>query len=210
MIELRDCIPTVAELTRRAEQLDNEPASHAARVTMAAHLKSCGYTEANPEVYHAILEYGAAELEGKNRRGLFIKGRSGIGKSYGVSCLAMRFKWPVIPARVMQAAFMSAENDDQFLAFVDAVDFFGDHQTIVIDDLGTEDFPLMKYGTPCNLMADVLDRRYYQGLLRHGVRTIVTCNLTDAQLRERYGVRIDDRMNEMFSFATVEGKSLRK
>jgi hypothetical protein len=46
--------------------------------------------------------------------------------------------------------------------------------------------------------------------MRHGVRTIITCNLTDKQLRDRYGLRIDDRMNEMFEFATVDGVSLRK
>lgn len=210
IIKLADCIPTMEELQRRAEQRDNEPASSAALVAMAEHLRLCGYTDANPEVFRAIAEYGASELENRNSRGLFIKGTCGIGKSYGVACLAVHFKWPVIPAKVLQSAYMSAEKDDQFLQFVDALDYFGRHQTIVIDDLGTEDYPLMKYGTPCNLLADVLDRRYYTGFLRHGVRTIVTCNLTDEQLRERYGVRIDDRMNEMFEFVTVDGLSLRK
>jgi DNA replication protein DnaC len=210
IIELKDCIPTLEELKRRAEQRDNEPASSVALMAMAEHLRGCGYTEANPDVHRAIVEFGASELENRNSRGLFIKGACGIGKSFGVACLAAYFKWPVIPAKVLQAAYMSADSDDKFLHFVDALDYFGRPQTIVIDDLGTEDFPLVKYGTPCNLLADVLDRRYYQGFMRNGVRTIVTCNLTDQQLRERYGLRIDDRMNEMFTFATVEGRSLRK
>lgn len=207
---LADCIPTMEELKRRAQQRDNEPASDEAAYAMTEHLWNCGYTNSNPEVYRAIVEYGASELENRNSRGLFIKGACGIGKSFGVACLAAHFKWPVIPAKVLQAVYMSAENDDKFLQFVDALDYFGRPQTIVIDDIGTEDYPLMKYGTPCNLIADVLDRRYYQGFLRNGVRTIVTCNLSDAQLRERYGLRIDDRMNEMFEFVTVEGASLRK
>lgn len=209
IMNLAACIPTMAELQRRAERRDNEPASSASVVRMAEHLRRCGYTDANPEVFQAIVEYGASELENRNGRGLFIKGSCGIGKSYGVACLAEYFKWPRIPAKVLQVAYMTAD-DDQFLQFVDALDYFGRPQTIVIDDLGTEDFPLMKYGTPCNLLADVLDRRYYEGFHRNGVRTIVTCNLTDKQLRERYGLRIDDRMNEMFTFATVEGRSLRK
>lgn len=207
---LANCIPTMEELKRRAERRDNEPASGEALVAMEEHLRLCGYTRANLDVFQTILGYGAAELEKRNSRGLFIKGGCGIGKSFGIACLAAHFKWPVIPAKVLQTVYMSADNDDKFLEFVDALDYFGRPQTIVIDDIGTEDFPLMKYGTPCNLLADVLDRRYYQGFLRNGVRTIITCNLTDAQLRERYGLRIDDRINEMFEFATVEGVSLRK
>lgn len=210
MIELKDCIPTIDELRRRAEQKRNAPASAEAIKTMAEHLRLCGYTNSNPEVYRAIIEYGASELEGKNSRGLFIKGACGIGKSFGVSCLAAIFKWPVIPAKVLQAAFMSAEKEDQFWQLVEARDFFGKPLTVVIDDIGTEDFPVMKYGTATNIIADVLDRRYWQSFLREGVRTIVTCNLTDAEMRDRYGFRIDDRMNEMFEFVTVEGVSLRK
>jgi DNA replication protein DnaC len=209
-IKLADCIPTMDELKRRAEQQRDKAASAAAMKAMAEHLRVCGYADTNDQVFGAILEYGAAELENRNNRGLFIKGGCGIGKSYGVACLAVYFKWPVIPAKMLQTAYMSAERDEQFWELVDALDFFGRPQTVVIDDLGTEDFPLMKYGTATNLLADVLDRRYYQGFMRNGVRTIVTCNLTDEQLRERYGLRIDDRMNEMFTFATVEGRSLRK
>ena len=210
MIELKDCIPTIDELLRRGEQKENGRPTSEALTEMARFLDACRYTDSNPDVYDAVLEYGAAELEGKNNKGLFIRGACGIGKSYGVACLAARFKWPVIAAKQLQAAYLSAKSDDEFWRLVDARDFFDRPQTIVIDDVGTEDCPIMKYGTATNLIADVLDRRYYQGFQREGVRTIVTCNLTDKQLQERYGLRIDDRMDEMFTFATVTGKSLRK
>lgn len=209
IIDLASCIPSIEELQRRAERRENTPASSKAVMEMAEHLKRCGYTDTNGEVYRAIVEYGASELEGLNRQGLFIKGPCGIGKSYGVACLATYFKWPVIPARHLQAAYLSAESDEQFWQIVDALNFYEEPMTIVIDDVGTEDCPVMKFGTASNVIADVLDRRYYQGFLRDGVRTIVTCNLTDEQLRKRYGVRIDDRMNEMFAFATVGGRSMR-
>ena len=210
MIELKDCIPTIDELLRRGEAKNNEKPTPEALAEMAEHLDFCRYKASNPEVYNAVLEYGAAELEGKNHKGLFIRGACGIGKSYGVACLAAKFKWPVIAAKQLQAAFMAAQDDNEFLRLVDALDFFERPLTIVIDDVGTEDCPIMKYGTPSNLIADVLDRRYYQGFQRDGVRTIITCNLSDDQLRARYGLRIDDRFDEMFAFATVQGKSLRK
>lgn len=210
MIELKDCIPTIQDLARRGAPPKYEKPSRDAIQEMTWFLKGCNYTRENPAVFDRICEYGAAEEEGKNHKGLFIRGPVGVGKSYGVACLAARFKWPILSAQQLQAAFLSAKSDDDFWKLVDALDFFGRPQTIVIDDVGTEDCPVMKYGTATNVIADVLDRRYYQGFHRGGVRTIVTCNLTDEQLRERYGVRIDDRMNEMFAFATVTGKSLRK
>lgn len=201
-------IPSIEELTQRAAKPTETPPSEAARREMTQYLTSCGYRGENPQVFDAIREYGAAESEDKNHKGLFLRGACGIGKSYGVYCLAAKFKWLVISAKQLQVAFM-AYHDAEFLRLVDGMDEFDQPHTIVIDDIGTEDCPIMKYGTATNLIADVLDRRYYMGFQRHNVRTIVTCNLSDAELKERYGLRIDDRMNEMFTFATVNGKSLR-
>jgi DNA replication protein DnaC len=197
------------ELLRRGSQRRNQKASQEAIAETAERLQACGFTRANPEVFRTVCEYGAAEKEKLNGKGLFIRGPVGIGKSYGVACLAAFNGWPVLAATELQAAFLTAKSDDEFWKVVDALDFYERPRTIVIDDLGTEDCPIVKYGTATNLMADVLDRRYYRGFMRHGVRTIVTCNLTDKQLKDRYGVRIDDRMNEMFEFATVDGRSLR-
>lgn len=202
-------IPSIEELTQRSAKPSETPPSETARREMTQYLTSCGYRGENPQVFDAIMEYGAAESEGKNHKGLFLRGACGIGKSYGVYCLAAKFQWLVISAKQLQAAFMSYD-DDAFLKLVDGIDWTAQPNTIVIDDIGTEDCPIMKYGTATNIIADVLDRRYYMGFHRHNVRTIVTCNLSDEQLKERYGLRLDDRLNEMFKFATVNGKSLRK
>lgn len=210
MISLAECIPTVAALARRASRLQDEAPSAAAVEEMRRHLDDCGYSNVNQEVYRSILLYGAAELENKNRRGLFLTGVSGIGKSFGVACLAARFGWPVITAKQFEQAFLDPDMTPQaWTNFIEGKDFFERPRTIVIDDIGTESLPLMKYGTPYNLMADVLDHRYYQSFFSHNKRTIVTCNLTDEQLRQRYGFRIDDRFNEIMAFAAVDGKTLR-
>lgn len=209
ILDIEKCIPTMEELKRRANPKKNRLPSREAMDEMALYLSECGYNRINDQVYDTILRFGAAELEGKNGRGLFLRGPCGIGKSFGILCLAAKFQWPVITAKQLQAAFSIADSDQDFFNVVDAYNFGNEPQTIVIDDAGTEDCPVMKYGTATNVIADALDRRYYIGFMRQGVRTIVTCNLSDEQLRERYGVRIDDRMNEMFEFATVAGESLR-
>ena len=208
--DLSNLVPSVEEIRRQTARPADQPASQEALQAMREYLVTCGYSETNSKVYNVILRYGAAELEHKNVRGLFLRGDCGIGKSLGIKCLAAYFKWPVIPAKLLQTAYLSAESDEQFWRIVDGLNFYGEARTIVIDDVGTEDCPVMKYGTATNVIADVLDRRYYEGFQRHGVRTIVTCNLTDAAMNDRYGVRISDRMDEMFRFATVSGQSLRQ
>lgn len=209
MLDLSSLIPTVEEIQRQTFRRNDEPASEEAVRDMSEYLERCGYACCNRSVYNVILKYGAAELERKNVRGLFLRGACGIGKSLGIKCLAARFGWAIIPAKLLQTAFIT-KSEEEFWYFVDGLNFYDEPQTIVIDDVGTEDCPVVKYGTTTNLIADVLDRRYYQGFHRAGVRTIVTCNLTDDEMEKRYGIRIDDRMCEMFRFATVEGTSLRK
>lgn len=173
-------------------------------------LRQNGYRDDNPEVFEAIKRYGAAELEKKNRRGLFLKGDCGIGKTLGMSFLAAKFGWPVISAVEFETAYLTKEREE-FDNFIDARDFFGNPApVVVIDDLGAENLTTNKYGTITNVMAYVLERRYRIGFSRDHSRTLVACNLPDAEIRERYGYRIDSRLDEMMEFAIVHGKSLRR
>lgn len=67
-------------------------------------------------------------------------------------------------------------------------------QLLAIDDLGIEPAEILDYGNVLNPVIDLLTARYNEQLF-----TIVTTNLTPAQIREHYGDRIADRFNEMFS-----------
>ena len=61
-----------------------------------------------------------------------------------------------------------------------------------IDDLGTEPSEVMDYGNVYTPVIDLLTKRYEEQLF-----TIITTNLTPQQVREHYGDRIADRLNEM-------------
>lgn len=205
-------VPTVEDLRKcslRGSCCDIEPSDE--RIAeMKEFLEDNGYFRSNPEVFDAIVRYGAKELEYSNVRGLFLKGDCGIGKTLGLSYLAAKFGFPMISAVDYEEAYLS-KSREEFNEFVDALDFFGrPAKAIVIDDLGAESLTVTKYGTAINVMAYVLDRRYRIGFQREGCRTLIACNLSDAELRDRYGVRIDSRFDEMFDFAVVHGRSLRK
>ena len=61
-----------------------------------------------------------------------------------------------------------------------------------IDDLGTEPSEVMDYGNVYTPVIDLLTKRYEEQFF-----TIITTNLTPQQIREHYGDRIADRLNEM-------------
>ena len=209
VVALADMIPNVEDICKEFEAKKDLPPSEAAMQHERNYLLSHGYRDDNAEVFNAICRFGAAELEKKNVRGLFLKGAPGIGKSAGAKLLAAQFKYSFVTARELQAIYMSLDSELDFLEYVDAKNFFGVFQPLVIDDIGTEDCPVTKFGTQTNVLSVVLERRYEMAFLRYGVKTIVTGNLNDRDLRERYGYRIDDRFNEMFQFYTVNGKSFR-
>ena len=61
-----------------------------------------------------------------------------------------------------------------------------------IDDLGTGPSEVLDYGNVYTPVIDLLTKSYEEQLF-----TIITTNLTPQQIREHYGDRIADRLNEM-------------
>lgn len=61
-----------------------------------------------------------------------------------------------------------------------------------IDDLGVEPKEVLDYGNVMTPAIDIITSRYESQSF-----TIITTNLTPSQIRERYGERIADRLNEM-------------
>ena len=73
----------------------------------------------------------------------------------------------------------------------------------VIDDIGAE--PIGGKYQRCDVMETMFLRRYDYDLLTHG-----TTNLDGDQLLERYGLRVYDRLREMFNTISLTGESRRK
>ena len=73
-----------------------------------------------------------------------------------------------------------------------------------IDDLGEEEPTLMNYGNRVTPVIDLISYRYNRMLF-----TMVTTNLTPAQIRSTYGDRIADRFNEMMLILPYKNPSYR-
>lgn len=77
------------------------------------------------------------------------------------------------------------------------------------DDLGQEEPVYIHYGNKINVMEQVLFERDLQRQKEY-TNTIITTNLDPAQIDDRYGTRLLDRLSEMCTFVRLDGKSMRK
>lgn len=75
---------------------------------------------------------------------------------------------------------------------------------LAVDDLGIEPLEIQDYGNILYPMTDLLTLRYERQLF-----TIVTTNLTPAEIRAKYGDRIGDRFNEMMLKIVFENPTYR-
>ncbi len=209
MKSLIDCIPTLDRLKLRGKKSSMVKATDQSLAKMAERLAEAGYSTENPKVYAVIQRYGALLLDGTAEKGLFLKGECGIGKTYGCEVLAYLFDIPVFTPEDFAADFKECDGNlhDLEKQVITGGDFFERPHNIMIDEIGSKD-TVKCFGEAENIMETVLDIRY-RAFLRYGVLTVVTTNLTDREILERYGRRIEDRLQEMFYICRVTGKSLR-
>lgn len=76
---------------------------------------------------------------------------------------------------------------------------------LFIDDIGTEPVNIKIYGNEYSPVTELLYGRYDSQKM-----TIATSNLSEEQIKQRYGERINDRLREMFDKMYFQGKSYRR
>ena len=76
---------------------------------------------------------------------------------------------------------------------------------LVIDDLGTEPREVMEFGNMTAPMRDLLEIRYDRSL-----PTLISTNMTPADITKRYGDRIGDRMREVMEVVRFRNGSYRR
>ena len=79
-----------------------------------------------------------------------------------------------------------------------------DRSMLAIDDLGKEPTEVLDYGNVLSPVVDLMEYRY-----QHQLFTAVTTNLTPDEIKDKYGVRIADRFNEMLEAIVFQDISYR-
>lgn len=137
----------------------------------------------------------AGWLSSNDGRGLFLYGNCGRGKSilcrYALPAILLKYAGKVVSVFDIQDM-----NKD--------VDLVLSKHIISLDDIGTEEISI-KYGERRMAFSEIMDAAE-----KHGKLVIVSTNLSEDDLRERYGDRVLDRIKAITTRVLFKGESLRK
>ena len=163
------------------------------------------------ELQDHIAKIARLFTEPTTKFGILLCGGVGNGKSSMMYALQNLIRSLVIPLngnttfdtwgmRVESAKFIynQVKVDSQEYRQIQNTNMLG------IDDLGEEETTLINYGNRVTPVIDLISYRYCRMLF-----TMVTTNLTPAQIRATYGDRIADRFNEMMLILPYKNPSFR-
>lgn len=139
--------------------------------------------------YDEIVEW----LSDSKGKGLLCVGDFGLGKT-------------VICTRILTAMFEEWKWDYISVSAYEMsrkIDEIKQHDIIVIDDFGVEGEAVV-YGERRHIFCEIVDHAE-----RNGVLLILTSNLSEEEMRKKYGVRTVDRLKMLTDAVVFEGKSLR-
>ena len=141
--------------------------------------------------------------------GILLCGGCGNGKSTMLKALQQLLNYLHIPKPYNDGTYGIQIVDAKYIAYLCKNNYESYRKLISvdmlgIDDLGTEPSEVMDYGNIYTPVIDLLTKRYEEQLF-----TIITTNLTPQQIREHYGERIADRLNEMVKKIVFNNASYR-
>lgn len=169
------------------------------------------YDDDNADVVEQLCYYfsGDSRFTGDLKKGLFIFGNVGVGKSSIMQFFTRNqvFSYRMVSCREIEKHFSEKGYE--------AVDMYSGnwpisvngnpfgHQIIgyCFDDLGTEDNSKF-YGKEKNMMAEIILNRYDSKLPYNS--THITTNLTAKDIKEIYGTRVTDRLKEMVNIIAFD------
>lgn len=148
-------------------------------------------------------------LTGEYKTGLLLYGAScGTGKTTIANAIctlisyiydgSYNVKKNVYKTTAINLVKLYSDNPDEYRSMANK-------ELLFIDDLGVEAVNIKVYGNEFSPVTELLYNRYDRNLV-----TILTSNLSDEQMKDRYGARIDDRLREMFDKIHFQGPSYRK
>jgi len=173
-------------------------------------MNDAGYLWEYDKKAHEALAEHFVKMQRGDSRGLALLGNVGTGKTF--FCQKF-FNIRMFTAAEIVNLYQDKGYGDDFAEVVHDVytdtdiDIKTPPRSLIIDDLGAE--PVGKrYGETREVLMEVLAERYtyWQS---SGVRTVITSNFSGAQLDERYGRRITDRIREMCAVIYFQGDSAR-
>lgn len=156
---------------------------------------------------------GAEEYLQTSNNSVIIIGNVGRGKT----CL-VRKQFPLREQRMVSASYLAeiyADKENGGKSAINAAinkQIHYSRNRVVIDDLGKE--PNVKHFTnelcPVSYVIERIYDHYQTSKPEERTKLYLTTNLNESELKEKYGIRIVDRIWEMCDRLIIEDKNLRK
>lgn len=134
------------------------------------------------------------------KKGLLIRGISGLGKTYTVQCVADNELNPVHIISVLEIQEVIKSTGEY------KIDMQG-RKVLYLDDIGTEEPVITHFGTKIPWVKNFLEL-YYMKYKKYN-RLIVSTNNSFQEIEDKYGFRVRSRAKDMFNIIDVEGEDLR-
>jgi DNA replication protein DnaC len=134
------------------------------------------------------------------RRGLLIRGISGLGKTHVPKCAADNELNPVRMLSMVEITDQIKQEGNYQLKMEGK-------KLIYLDDVGTEETPVNYFGTRITWFKDFLELYYSKD--RPFANLMISTNISFDQIEQKYGFRVRSRMKDMFNVLDVRGTDMR-
>jgi len=143
-----------------------------------------------------------SELGLSFKKGLLIRGVSGLGKTHLVKCIEKNELNPIkIISMIEVADEIKMEGEYQINQ--------GNCRIIYLDDVGTEEATINHYGTKINFFKNFIEMVYLRNVEKGFGKLIISTNNSFAEIEEKYGFRVRSRVKDMFNIIDIKGEDMR-
>lgn len=139
------------------------------------------------------------ELNYSLKKGLLIRGVSGLGKTFLIKCVKDNELNPIDIFSTIDIAETVKEEGNFTIQT---------NKLIYLDDVGTEEHIVNHYGTKINWVKNFIELYYTRNFPFN--KLIVSTNNSFQEIEEKYGFRVRSRIKEMFNVINVSGKDMRE
>lgn len=143
-----------------------------------------------------------SELGYSFRKGLLVRGISGLGKSFVFECSAKNELNPILIVSMLDVE-ESIRQTGEFIIPMK-------HEKVLcLDDVGTEEAIAINFGNRINFFKNFMEQTYHRNKHNGFGKLVVSTNLNFDQLEQKYGFRLRSRMKDMFNVVDVTGTDRR-
>lgn len=140
------------------------------------------------------------ELGFSFKKGLLIRGVSGLGKTHLVRCLEQNELNPVLVLSMIEITDDIKQDGEYEIKL-------GRNKIIYLDDVGTEEPIVNHYGTKITFFKNFIEMVYLKNKTYGNL--IISTNNSFSEIEEKYGFRVRSRMKDMFNIIDLQGQDMR-